>query len=77
MTGQIIKISEKKVYNGWWNDNRMDYPFFYISDNILFFQKNNILKPDKTAQDILDQRYAKGEIDEEEYNQKSKVLKRL
>jgi putative membrane protein len=33
-----------------------------------FSQKNNAL-------DVLNERYAKGEIDEEEYNRKKKILK--
>ena len=38
----------------------------------LFNQKNTL---DKSAQDILDERYAKGEIEQGEYEEKSKDLK--
>ena len=40
----------------------------------LFNQKNINTKSEKSAQDILDERYAKGEIQEEEYKQQSKEL---
>ena len=40
----------------------------------LFNQKNINTKSKKSAQDILDERYAKGEIQEEEYKQKSEEL---
>lgn len=39
------------------------------------FKKNKTLKFDKTPQEILDERYAKGEIDEKEYKEKSETLK--
>lgn len=38
----------------------------------LFNQKSTL---DKSAQDILDERYAKGEIEQGEYEEKSKNLK--
>ena len=45
---------------------------------IIFYvlNENNKGKNEETsAQDLLDKRYAKGEIDEEEYEKKSKHLK--
>lgn len=41
----------------------------------LYNQKESSAKSEKSAQDILDERYAKGEIDQEEYNEKSENLK--
>jgi putative membrane protein len=42
--------------------------FYFFKEN----QKNNI----SSAQEILDKRYAKGEIDEEEYMERSNTLKK-
>lgn len=41
----------------------------------LFKPKNTNNTLDKSAQDILDERYAKGEIEQGEYEEKSKNLK--
>lgn len=51
---------------------------FFILIGIVVYalvQKNSDNKSEKNAQDILDERYAKGEIDEQEYKEKCKNLK--
>ena len=42
---------------------------------IFLFQTSKKEKGTKSPQDILDERYAKGEIEIEEYNQKSENIK--
>lgn len=46
---------------------------------IKYFNENkndsNVFTNKNDALDVLDQRYARGEIDEEEYNRKKKILK--
>ena len=42
---------------------------------LLFYLVQNNQKGKSSAQDILDRRYANGEIDKEEYNEKSRHLK--
>ncbi len=41
---------------------------------LFYFLNNNNTTNKKSARDILDERYAKGEIDSEEYNEKKKNL---
>jgi len=48
--------------------------FFIIYVVYLFNQKDIDAKSEKSAQDILDERYAKGEIQEEEYKRRSEEL---
>ncbi len=43
---------------------------------IIFLVFNNKDKENKTPQDILDKRYVKGEIDFDEYHEKSKKIKK-
>lgn len=45
---------------------------------VIYFLKENSKGEgkDSSAQDILDKRYASGEIDKEEYKEKSNVLKK-
>lgn len=52
-------------------------PLIVIGAIIYFFvnQKNSDNGTSKSAQDILDERYAKGEINEEEYQEKRDTLK--
>ena len=47
-------------------------PLLIIGLLFYLFQNKNNNKP--SAQDILDRRYAKGEIDEEEYRKKSQDI---
>jgi len=48
----------------------------FIGIAIYFFtQPGGNKKSKKSAQDILDERYAKGEIEEQEYKEKSKNLR--
>lgn len=42
---------------------------------IIFYVLNDNKKEEVSAQDLLDRRYAKGEIDAEEYEKKSRALK--
>jgi len=53
-------------------------PLIAIGAIVYFFvnQKSINDEPEKSAQDILDERYAKGEINEQEYLQKSNILKK-
>ncbi len=44
--------------------------FYFLKENYKSENKNT------SAQDILDKRYANGEIDTQEYEEKSKVLKK-
>ena len=45
------------------------YILFYV------FTSSKKLQSDKSPQEILDERFAKGEIDEKEYKEKSDLLK--
>jgi len=62
----------------------LEYGFWYVGIPILFvllvfyfLKKNNKRKEGLcSAQDILDKRYANGEIDTQEYEEKSNVLKK-
>lgn len=52
--------------------------FFIVLIGIViyfFTQQGGNEKSEKSAQDILDERYAKGEIEEQEYKDKSKHLR--
>ncbi len=51
-------------------------PILFIIIILYVLNENNKGKKEETsAQDLLDKRYAKGEIDEEEYEKKSRHLK--
>ncbi|MDM5272058.1 SHOCT domain-containing protein [Sulfurovum sp. zt1-1] len=43
---------------------------------LFYFLKEKQKRDTSSAQDILDHRYAKGEIDKEEYEERSKTLKK-
>jgi len=51
-------------------------PILFVIIIFYVLNDNNKGKKEKTsAQDLLDKRYAKGDIDEEEYEKKSRTLK--
>ena len=51
-------------------------PILFIIIIFYFLNENNKGKKEEaSAQDLLDKRYAKGEIDEEEYEKRSRHLK--
>jgi putative membrane protein len=56
---------------GWWF-----VPLVFLILIFLFLFKDKSMKSGSSAQDILDRRYANGEIDKEEYEEKSDTLKR-
>ena len=51
--------------------------FIVLIGMVIYFftQQGGNEKSEKSAQDILDERYAKGEIEEQEYKDKSKDLR--
>jgi putative membrane protein len=56
---------------GWWF-----VPLIFLILIFLFLFKDKSMKSGSSAQDILDKRYANGEIDKEEYEEKSRYLKK-
>lgn len=52
-------------------------PILFVLLVFYFLKENNQSKDEySSAQDILDKRYAKGEIDTQEYEERSNVLKK-
>ncbi len=62
--------------HGWGMGFGMWFIFILFILIVLYFLKESTKseKKDDSAQDILDKRYANGEIDTKEYEEKSKVL---
>ena len=60
------------ISHGWGMGFGWLIPFLIIG--LLFYLVQNNQKGRSSAQDILDRRYANGEIDEEEYKKKSQDL---
>ncbi len=63
--------------HGWGMGFGMWFTFIVFVLAVFYFLKESTKseKKDASAQDILDKRYANGEIDTEEYKEKSSALK--
>ena len=66
------------IDHGWGMGFGMWFTFILFVLIVLYFIKESTKSKEKhsSAQDILDQRYANGEIDTEEYEEKSNALKK-
>ena len=66
------------IGHGWGMGYGMWFTLILFVFIIFYFLKDNDKGKDKTssAQDILDKRYANGEIDTKEYKEKSDALKK-
>ena len=65
-------------HHGWGMGFGMWITFILFILIVFYFFKESTKsqQKDSSAQDILDQRYANGEIDTQEYEEKSKTLKK-
>jgi len=66
------------IGHGWGMGYGMWFTLILFGLLMLYFLKENNKSEDKhsSAQDILDKRYANGEIDTQEYEEKSNALKK-